>query len=201
MDGKALNKLTYGLFLLTAQEAGKDNGCIINTAVQVAGEPTRISVSVINGNLTCEQIRRTGVFNVSALTAETPFSTFSRFGMQSGRTVDKFAGFSAAARSENGLYYLADANMYLSARVVESLDLGSHTLFIAEVTDGRTLSDAPSCTYDFYRSSIRPKPDAAPQKKTWVCSVCGYVYEGDELPEGYICPTCKHDASAFEKLE
>lgn len=196
MDPKAFYKITYGLYLLSAQQDGRDNACVINTAVQVASEPMRISISVIKKNRTCEMIAASGRFNLSSLTEDTPFSLFQRFGMQSGRDVDKFAGFEGTERSENGLTYLKDANMYLSARVVDSIDLGSHILFIAEPTQAQVLSERPSCTYGFYQSSIKPRPQAAP-KKSWVCSVCGYVYEGDEVPDDFLCPLCKHGKEFF----
>ena len=197
MDNKSLYKLTYGLFLLTAQENGTDNGCIINTAIQVANNPTRIAISVIQGNKTHDMILNTGLFNVSSITTEADFELFKHFGMQSGRDVNKFAEFKDAARSDNNLLYLTKAsNMYLSAKVTAHLDLGSHTLFVAELTDAKVLSDAPSCTYAYYQSTIKPKP-AASKKRTWTCSICGYVYEGDEVPDDFLCPLCKHDKSAF----
>ena len=184
MEPKVYHKFVYGLFLLTAQQDGRDNGCIINTAVQVADDPPRISVSVIKENLTCQMIAATGQFNLSSLTEATPFSTFQHFGMQSGRNVDKFNGFSGVKRSANGLTYLTDSNMYLSCRVVQSIDLGSHVLFIAEPTQGEVLSDAPSCSYGYYHANIKPKPRPATAKKSWVCTICGYVYEGAEVPDG-----------------
>ena len=197
MDKKAFYNLTYGLFLLTAQEDGRDNGCIINTAIQVANDPTRISIAVIKKNLTCEMILRTGVFNVSAITTQAKFDLFQRFGMQSGRDVDKFADFPDAARSQNGLLYLTQAaNAFFSAKVTEHLDLGSHILFIGEVTDAAVLSDEPSCSYDYYRPHIKSEKQAE-KKKGWVCTVCGYVYDGDPLPADFICPWCKHGAEDF----
>ena len=197
MDKKALYHMTYGLFLLTAREDGKDNGCIINTAVQVANEPTRISIAVIRENKTCDMILNTGVFNISAISTDAEFALFQRFGMQSGRDVDKFADFEDVARSENGLYYLTkQANMYLSAKVVERMDLGSHILFIAEVTDGVRLSEVSSCTYSYYQSSIKPRPRRS-EKKQWVCSVCGYVYEGESVPDDFVCPLCHHGKEDF----
>ena len=198
MDEKAMYKLTYGLFLLTAKENGKDNGCIINTAIQVANNPTRISIAVLKGNHTHDMIMNTGIFNVSSITTEADFELFKRFGMQSGRDVDKFADFADINRSENGLLYLTKAaNMYMSCKVTEHFDLGSHTLFIAELTDGVVLSDAPSCTYGFYQSDIKPKPQARTAKKSWTCTVCGYVYEGDEVPDDFECPLCHHGKEDF----
>ena len=198
MDPKAMYNLTYGLYLLTAREDGRDNGCIINTAVQVASEPTRISISVIRTNKTCDMIRNTGRFNISAITTDAKFDLFRHFGMQSGREVDKFADFPDVARSENGLLYLTQsANTMLSAEVVETMDLGSHILFIAQVTDGKVLSTGSSCTYSYYQSDIKPKPRKA-EKKQWVCSICGYVYEGDTVPDDFVCPLCHHGKEDFE---
>ena len=203
MDQKAFYNLTYGLFLLTAQENGRDNGCIINTAIQVANDPTRISIAAIKKNLTCEMILRTGQFNISALTTSAPFSLFQRFGMQSGRDVDKFEGFDHVARSENGLYYLTSAaNALFSCKVTQHLDLGSHILFIAEVIDAKVLSSELSCTYGYYQSDIKPKPQSAPSvKKQWVCTICGYIYEGDQVPDDYLCPLCKHGKEYFAPVE
>ena len=148
MDSKVFYQMTYGLFLLTAQEDGKDNGCIINTAIQVANNPTRVSIAVIKGNKTNEMIQKTRKFNLSVLSTEATFALFQRFGMQSGRDVDKFSGFSAVTRTGNELYRLTEgANAYLSCWVDEMYDLGSHMLYIAQVTDGEVLSQAPSCSY------------------------------------------------------
>lgn len=197
MDNKSLYKLTYGLFLLTARENDTDNGCIINTAIQVANNPTRIAISVIQTNKTHDMIKNTGIFNISSITTAANFDLFKHFGMQSGRDLDKFAGFTDIARSDNGLLYLTKAtNMYMSAKVTDSIDLGSHTLFVGELTDGQTLSDAPSCTYAYYQSDIKPKPQAS-TKRTWTCRICGHVYEGDEMPDDYICPLCKHGKEDF----
>lgn len=203
MDQKALYKLSYGIYLLTAKENGVDNGCIINTAVQVASDPLRISISVNNANKTCEMIKNTGIFNITALDDTVPFELIRRFGMQSGKDTDKFAGFRLAFPADNGVKYIVDHGvMYLSCKVTNQIDLGSHTLFIAEVTDALTLSDEPPCTYAHYHAAIKPQPAAkAPTeegKKQWVCTVCGYVYEGDELPDDFICPLCKHGKEDFE---
>lgn len=199
MNQKALHQITYGLYLLTARAEGRDNGCIINTAIQVANQPTRISVAVIKSNLTHDMIAQTGMFNVSAIAKGAPFSLFQRFGMQSGRDADKFEGFDGARRGENGLLYLADdACMMLSCRVTEQHDMGSHTLFVGELTAAEVLSDAEPCTYAHYQSDIKPKKKAP---RGWVCTVCGYVYEGEELPEDYVCPLCKHGAEVFRRVE
>ena len=203
MDKKAMYKLTYGLFVVTARSGEKDNGCIINTAAQVTSSPNRISIAVNKENFTHDMIKETGKFNLSILSEQAGFEVFKHFGFQSGRTVDKFDGFGACARSANGLYYVTEGtNAYISAVVEQAIDLGSHTLFIAAVEDMEVLSDVPAATYAYYQANIKPKPEAkAPQGKTvWRCKVCGYIYEGEELPADYICPLCKHPASDFEKV-
>lgn len=201
MNQKALWKLTYGLYLLTAQENGQDNGCIINTAVQVAENPVRVSISVIKGGRTHDMVLATGKFNLSALTVDAPFGLFQHFGMSSGRETDKFAGRGDVSRSANGLYYMTENTCaYLSCKVTASLDLGSHTLFIGEVTDGEVLSERPACTYAYYQSDIKRKPQPM-KKKAWVCTVCGYVYEGDEVPEDFLCPLCKHGKEDFAPVD
>lgn len=200
----ALFKFQYGLFALSAREGDKDNACIINTAIQMANKPERISISVIKANYTCGMIERTGVFNLSLLTKEVPFAFFQHFGFQSGAEVDKFADWSDCARSDNGLYYINRyTNAMFSCRVVESYDQGSHRLFIAEITESKLFSNDETVTYDYYRSHIKPAPPklAPAEKATWVCSVCGYVYEGETLPADFICPLCKHPASDFVKHE
>lgn len=157
-DPLALRSLTYGLFVITARESDKDNGCIANTAVQVGANPTRIAISVQMGNLNRELIERTGKFNVSVLTEDTPFETIRHFGMQSGRDVDKFVDFKSVERSHNGLYYLTEhVNAMFSCEVKEKLDLGSHMLFIGEVTESKVLGKGASCTYAHYHKAIRPK--------------------------------------------
>ena len=154
----ATYNLTYGLFVLSARNQDKDNGCICNTAVQVASDPLRLMVSVQTGNLTREMIERSGMFNVSVLTEDVPFETIRHFGMQSGRDVDKFASFPAVARSHNGLYHLTEnANAVFSCKVVEKKDLGSHMMFIGQVTEAKVLGKNPSCTYAHYHKAIKPK--------------------------------------------
>lgn len=202
MDSKALHSLTYGLFVLTAKEGEWDNGCIINTLIQVANTPDRVSIAVNKANYTHDMVKRTGVFNVSVLSVKAKFDLFRNFGFQSGRVADKFSGFKDVKRSRNGLYYITDsANAYLSCKVTEMHDLGSHTMFVAEITDGEVLSGDESVTYSYYFKNIKPAPQPKPEvKKGWVCSVCGYVYEGEELPADFVCPVCKHPASDFVKL-
>ena len=202
MDNNALFKLTYGLFLLTSWEGGRDNGCIINTAMQVASNPTRISIAVQKTNLTHDMILRTGICNISSISKTADFELFQRFGMQSGRDTDKLADFNGVSRSENGLIYLTEhSNMYISAKVTERFDLGSHTLFIAEITDAQVLSEEESCSYAYYQSDIKAKPMAKTEKRSWTCSVCGYVYEGDEIPADFECPLCHHGKEDFVQTE
>ena len=197
MDTKALFNITYGLYVLTVKQGEKDNGCIVNSVMQVAEKPVRLAVSVSKQNLTCEMLKESGVFNLSCLTTEADFELFKRFGFQSGRDADKFQGMSGLKRSENGLYYLSEnTNAFLSGKVVEMSDLGTHMLFIAEVTDGEVLSDGWGCSYAYYQADIKPKPAPA-KKKSWVCEVCGYVYEGEEVPDDFVCPICKHGKEAF----
>lgn len=202
MDKRVMFSLTYGLYVVTAKEGDKDNGCITNTAAQVTDTPNRISLTVNKSNYTHDMIMRTGEFNVSILSQKAKFDTFKHFGFQSGRDVDKFADYPTAERAANGLYYITDGvNAWMSAKVVQTVDLGTHTMFIADVTDGEQLTSDPSTTYSYYQSNIKPAP-AAPKssKTTWVCKVCGYVYEGEEIPADFICPLCKHGAADFEKV-
>ena len=201
MNGKALYNLTYGVYLMSAREGDRDNACIINTAVQVANNPTRISVAAIKGNLTHDMILATGKLNLSPLTTDAPFSLFEHFGMRSGRAIDKFADFSDVARSENGIYYLTRySTAFLSLNVVEMHDLGSHTLFIGEMVDGEVLQNADHCTYGYYQTVIKANAAKPVAKSGWRCTVCNHVYEGENLPEDYICPICKHGVEDFEKI-
>lgn len=200
MQKDALRQLSYGLFVLTTQEGGRDNGCIVNTVSQVADNPAQIVVAVNKENLTHDMILQSGVFNVSILSEKASFDIFKHWGFQSGRQVDKLQEIEYC-RSQNGLVYLTEGcNGFLSAKVLETKDLGSHTLFVAEVIDGDKLSSDPSATYAYYHQNIKPK--AQPQKKKgFICTICGYIYEGDTLPEDFICPLCKHPASDFKPLD
>lgn len=203
MNKKAIYNLTYGLFVLTARSGEKDNGCIINTAGQVTSSPNRISITVNKDNLTHYMVMESGKFNISILSEKASFDIFKHFGFQSGKTTDKFQGYSASKRSENGIYYITEGtNAYISASVEQTIDLGSHTMFIAAVEDMEVLADEPSASYAYYQSSIKPQPEAKPSqgKTAWRCTVCGYIYEGEELPPDFICPLCKHPASDFEKV-
>ena len=205
MNPKAMYDLTYGLFVLTAKTDEKDNGCIINTAMQVTSDPNRISIAVNKTDYTHDMVLNTGLFNVSVISEEAKFDLFKHFGFQSGRDVDKFAAYTDMKRSENGLYYITSGtNAYLSAKVEKSIDLGTHTMFIASVTDMDVLSSVPSTTYTYYQSNIKPKPqDTGAEKKgtvVWRCRICGYEYVGEELPADFVCPVCKHPASDFERI-
>ena len=204
MDRKVMYQLSYGLFVLTSAASGRESGCIINTAGQVTSEPNRISIAVNKPNFTHDLVKESGTFNLSILSESAGFDTFKHFGFQSGRETDKFGGYKACRRSANGLYYItAGTNGFLSATVEQTLDLGTHTLFIAGVDDMERLSDLPSATYAYYQSHIKPQPqksDAPAGKTVWRCRVCGYIYEGEELPEDFVCPLCKHPASDFEKV-
>ena len=201
MNNAALFKIGYGLYLLTAKEGVKDNGCIINTLMQVTGAPSFIGVIAVNKqNYTHDMIMNTREFNISMLTVETPFKVFEHFGFQSGRDMDKFAQCDEIPRSENGLIYLPKyTNAYISCRVTDTVDFGSHTMFRADIKGGEVLSDIESLTYEYYQKHIKPRPEPT-HKKGYRCTVCGYVYEGEPLPENFICPICKHGASDFVKI-
>jgi Conserved protein/domain typically associated with flavoprotein oxygenases, DIM6/NTAB family len=197
----AIFKFSYGLFVLSAKDGSKDNGCIINTAIQVTSTPLQISICVNKANYTHDLIMKSGEYNLSFLTQQTPFDVFKRFGFQCGKDADKFAGYEdSVARSENGIYYLTkDANAMISVKVSKTVDLGTHTMFIGEITEEKDISDIPSATYQYYFDNIKPKPEA-PKKKGWVCKICGYVYEGEELPPDFVCPICKHGPEDFEPI-
>ncbi len=198
MDKKAMYDLSYGLYILTAREGEKDNGCVINTALQVTTTPNRIIIAVNKQNYTHDMVMRTGEFNVSTLSQKAGFDIFQRFGFQSGMDVSKFDGFECPSAA-NGIKYVPDVSCsYLSCRVVSATDLGTHTLFLADVTDGVKLDDALPVTYEYYQKNIKPSKKAV---KGYRCRICGYVYEGEVLPDDFICPICKHGASDFEKIE
>ena len=200
MDNTAFFKLSYGLFVVTAHEGDKDNGCITNTVVQHTITPNRISVTINKNNYTHDMIKRTGVFNVSVLSEKAKFETFKHWGFQSGKDVDKTVGITYF-RLENGVIYIVDGvNAVMCAKVEQEVDLGTHTMFIAEVTDAFSTEEDSSATYAFYHKNIKPAPQQA-KKKGWICTVCGYIYEGEVLPEDFICPTCKHPASDFKRIE
>lgn len=200
IDPTAMHKLSYGLFVLSTALNGKDNGCIINTAIQITDTPKRLLFAVNKQNHTNEMLKESGVFALSVLTQETPFEVFQHFGFQSGRDADKFVD--APYRCANGVAYCEGVTNAVFAGKIESWqDVGTHTVFIAEVEEAKVLSDVPSVTYSYYFAHIKPKPQPKPeQKKGYVCKICGYVYEGEELPEDFVCPLCKHPASDFEPI-
>ena len=201
-EPSSLFRLSYGLFVLSARQDGRDNGCIVNTVMQVTASPCRICVAVNKDNLTHDMILATGDLNVSVISTEADFALFRQFGFASGRDTDKWAG-EAECRTANGLRYLVKGtNAVLSAKVTQTVSFETHTVFYADVTEGWILDDVPSMTYQYYFDHVKPKTAAAPagEKKKWVCQICGYVYDGDELPADFVCPLCKHGADDF-KLE
>ncbi|MBQ7529641.1 flavin reductase [bacterium] len=203
MDKKAMYKISYGLFVITTHKEDLDNGCITNTVAQVTSEPNQISVTINKTNFTHDLIMETGQFTASIISQEADFELFKHFGFQSGRSVNKFANFNDCQRSDNGdLYITKGTNAYISAEVVQKIDLGTHTLFIGKVSDMKVLSEVASATYDYYQGHIKPKKvGTTPTGKTiWRCRICGYEYVGEELPADFICPWCKHPASDFEKV-
>lgn len=205
MDKKAMYKLSYGLFVLTAKDEEKDNGCIINTAIQASSMPNQLSICVNKANLTHDMIVKTGKFTVSVISQDAGFDLFKHFGFQSGKDVDKFKNFEKCKRGENLIYYITEGtNAYISVNVSKTEDLGSHTMFIGEITDMEVLSETPSVTYDYYLKNIKPQPEnigtTTEGKTIWRCTICGYEYVGEELPKDFVCPLCKHPASDFEKV-
>ena len=207
IDNKAIYNISYGLFVLVARQGEKDNACIINVAQQVTSDPLQIAICVNKQNLTHDMVLRTLKFNLCPLSEEATMKPFQHFGFQSGKTVDKFAESEVELRTDNGLRYLPKyINSVISCVVTKSIDLGTHTMFIARVMEAMILTDSPSITYAYYQQHIKPRP-SNPQtlepsnKKKWVCEVCGYVYEGDEVPDDFICPWCKHGKADFRLME
>ena len=203
VDNKVFSKMSYGVEVLTTRVDGKDYGCIINTACQVAsGDPKKLTISVIKKNNTCDMVARAGKFNISILTEDAPYSLFQHFGFQSGRDVDKFADVPYEDRMGNGIRYIPTyTNAVLSCEVIDVRDLETQVLYIANVVEAKVLSKAPSCTYGYYHAHIKPKKNPAPeQKECWVCRVCGYVYEGTEMPDDFVCPLCKHGKEDFDHI-
>ncbi|MBQ7898154.1 MAG: flavin reductase [Clostridia bacterium] len=200
MDTKALFKISYGLYALFAKSGGRDNACIINTLMQVTSSPDVIcSISVNKSNLTHDMIAETGRFNVSVLDTSCPYSVFETLGMRSGRDGDKLSGFKTE-RLGNGILALSDySNAVMSFEVTRSVDMGTHTTFIAILTDAKTIKESESMTYGYYHAKVKPQPKKE-NKGGWRCVICGYVYDGEELPADFICPLCKHGASDFEKI-
>ena len=199
-DMTALFRIGYGLYVVTSNDGRKDNGLIVNTVTQLTDNPYRVAVNINKANYSHHVIRQTGVLNVNCLSIDAPFSVFQQFGFQSGRTVDKFAG-QKINRSGNGLVFLDKyINAFMSLKVEQYVDLDTHGIFICSVTEARVMSDQDTMTYTYYQQNVKPKPETE-GKKGFVCKVCGYVYEGDELPEDIICPLCKHGAVDFEPIQ
>lgn len=199
-ENAALFKIGYGLYVVTTNDGKKDNGCIVNAVTQLTDNPNRVAVTVNKLNYTHDVILQTNKLNVNCLGESAPFSVFQNFGFRSGKTENKFEGV-AFERSNNGLAVLKNnVNAYMSLWVENTVDLGTHTMFICLVTQMDVLSDEDTMTYNYYQRNVKPKPQ--PQKKKgYVCKICGYVYEGDELPDDFVCPICKHPASDFEPLK
>ena len=202
VDENTMFKLSYGLFVLTAKAGAKDNGCIINTVTQITQFPLRISVAVNKANFTHDMILETGEFNISILSTSVPFKTFQRFGFQSGKDADKFADCGYDSRAANGIRYVPEnSNGVISGKVAQSFSYETHTVFVADITEAFVISNEPSVTYQYYFDHIKPKPQPPKgDKQGFVCKICGYVHEGDTLPDDFICPLCKHGASDFERL-
>ena len=199
-DLTALFNIGYGLYVVTSNDGKKDNGLIVNTVTQVTNTPNRIAVTINKQNYSHHVIKQTGVMNVNCLSVEAPFKVFERFGFQSGRNVDKFEGIEEKLRSDNGLVFLSKyINSFMSLKVEDYIDLDTHGMFICSVTESRVLTDKETMTYTYYQKNVKPKPETE-GKKGWVCKVCGYVYEGDELPDDIVCPLCKHGAADFEPI-
>lgn len=198
-DMTALFRIGYGLYVVTSNDGKKDNGLIVNTVTQLTDTPNRIAVNINKANYSHHVIKQTGVLNVNCLSVDALFSVFQQFGFQTGRSVDKFAG-QKVYRSDNGLVFLDKyINAFMSLKVEQYVDLGTHGMFICSVTEARVMNDLDTMTYTYYQKNVKPKPETD-GKKGFVCKVCGYIYEGDELPDDFICPLCKHGAADFEPI-
>jgi len=200
-DLNALFKIGYGLYVITSNDGRKDNGMIVNAVSQVTNTPNRVAVTINKDNYTHHVVKNTGKMNLCCLSEEAPFAVFERFGFVSGRNKDKFAGEENILRSDNGLVFLSKyINSFMSLDVEQYVDLGTHGMFICSVSEARVISDRPTMTYDYYFANVKPKPQTE-GKKGWVCKICGYVYEGENLPEDFVCPLCKHGPADFEPLK
>lgn len=199
MDLNALFNIGYGLYVVTSNDGNKDNGLIVNTVTQVTNTPNRIAVTINKDNYSHDTIKKTDIMNVNCLTEEAPFSVFENFGFRSGKDTDKFDGVEFT-RSSNGLAVLKEnVNSYISLKVEQYIDFDTHGMFVCTIEDAENVSSAPTMTYSYYHANVKPKPNAE-AKKGYVCKICGYIYEGDPLPEDFICPLCKHGAADFEPL-
>ena len=196
----ALTNIGYGLYVVTSNDGEKDNGLIVNTVTQLTDSPNRVAVTINKANYSYHVINQTKKMNVNCLSTSAPFAVFEKFGFQSGRSIDKFEGCEPL-RSDNGLVFLPrHINSFMSLEVVQYVDLDTHGMFICEITEARVINDDPSMTYAYYHENVKPKPQTE-GKKGFVCTVCGFIYEGDTLPEDYICPLCKHGAADFEPIQ
>lgn len=201
VDTKAMFRIGYGLYVLTTNDGVKDNGMIVNAVMQVTSTPNRVAVTINKQNYSHDIALDTGMMNINCLTEEAPFKVFEAFGFVSGRDHDKFADCTPN-RSENGLAVLPRyVNAFFSLRTHRYLDLGTHGMFICDVTEAQILSDGATMTYDYYHKNVKPKKPAQEKKRGYVCKICGYVHEADELPSDFVCPLCKHGAEDFEKLD
>ena len=199
-DLTALFRIGYGLYVVTSNDGKKDNGLIVNTVTQLTDTPNRVAVNINKANYSHHIIKQTGILNVNCLSVDAPFSVFERFGFQSGRTVDKFEGITPV-RSDNGLIILPKyINAAISLKVEQYVDLDTHGMFICSVTEARVMNDKETMTYTYYQNNVKPKPDTE-GKKGFVCKICGYIYEGDVLPDDFICPLCKHGVADFEPIQ
>lgn len=199
-DPKSLFSISYGLYVVTCREGEKDNGLIVNTVTQVTDSPARVAVTINKANFSHDVIQRTGLMAVNCLSEDAPFEVFERFGFHSGADTDKFANL-PALRAPNGLALLGEhINAWMTLKVEQYVDLGTHGMFICTVEDGQTVSSAPSMTYTYYHVHVKPQPDTD-KKKGWVCQICGWVYEGEELPPDIVCPLCKHGAADFAPIQ
>lgn len=203
MNQSALFQLSYGLYVAASKAGTKMNGCIINTVTQITSNPLQVAMTVNKQNLTCDLIKQSGIVSVSILSEKAPFSLFQHFGFQSGRDTDKFVDVPFGMTKQELPYLKENTTAYLDCKVVNSIDVGTHIMFIAEVVDAEVLSNDKPMTYAYYHANVKPKPaaDANAPKKGWRCKICGYVYEGEELPADFVCPLCKHGAEDFEKIE
>lgn len=201
MDKAAIYKVGYGLYMLSAKDGEKDNGCIINTAMQITSQSSiKFIISVNKMNATHDMIKKTKLFNISILTTEAPFNVFEQFGFKSGRDTDKFENIDYVSRDENGILYLTKyTNAYLAFKVIDMIDCDTHTIFLSELTNAKSLSDVESLTYNYYQKNIKPRPEKE-VISGWKCRICGYIYEGESLPDNFVCPICKHGAEDFEKI-
>ena len=199
-DPKSLFSISYGLYVVTCREDEKDNGLIVNTVTQVTDSPARVAVTINKANFSHDIIQRTGIMAVNCLSEDAPFGVFERFGFHSGADTDKFAD-QPALRAPNGLALLGEhINAWMTLKVEQYVDLGTHGMFICAVEDGQSVSGAPSMTYAYYHAHVKPQPDTG-KKKGWVCQICGWVYEGEELPPDIVCPLCKHGAADFAPIQ